>query len=236
MYRVALCEDEACFSAELEKVCHAIFDKLMIEYELDLFDSSDAFMRVFSSEHRRFDFMLLDIVMAEPNGMELARLIRQEDTEGAIVFVTSNPDYALLGYDVQALHYLMKPVDAEVLERLIALDYKGRFETSFFVFESGTQKLRVAVKDIISLETIGRRVAVTLHGETVYYSGKLSDLLVKLPKEQFIRCHQAFALNIRNIRELNQHEAISVNGKSIPVSRSFTKDVQRAFAKVLRGL
>lgn len=236
MYRVALCEDEACFSVELEKICRAIFDKVMIEYELDLFESSDAFMRAFSSEHRRFDLMLLDIVMAEPNGMELAHLIRQEDTEGSIIFVTFNPDYALLGYDVQALHYLMKPVDKDVLERLIVSDYKGRFETGFFMFESGTQKLRVAMKDIISLETVSRRVAVSLHSDTVYYSGKLSDLLVKLPKEQFIRCHQAFALNICNIRELNQHEAIAINGKSIPVSRSFTKDVQRAFAKVLRGL
>lgn len=236
MYRVALCEDEISFAVSLENICRNILEKRMIEYELDLFNSSEAFIRAFSAENRRFDFMLLDIVMAAPNGIELARLIRQEDTEGAIVFVTASRDYALLGYDVQALHYLMKPVEMEILERLITSDYKGRFQNSYFVFETGTQKRRVPVKDIISLETVGRRVAVTLRSETVYYSGKLTQLLAALPREQLVRCHQAFALNIYNIRELNHSEAITINGNSIPVSRTFTKDVQRAFAKCLRDL
>lgn len=236
MYRVALCEDETSCSLELEKICHVIFDQMAIEYRIDLFDSSEAFVLAFSKGGKRFDLMLLDIVMAEPNGMELARLIRQKDPDGAIIFVTSNRDYALLGYDVQALHYLMKPVDKEVLERLILSDYKGRFQTNFYVFETGTQKLRVAVKDIISLETVGRKVAVTLPNGTVYYSGKLTELLNQLPKELFIRCHQAFALNIRNIRELNHHEAITVIGSILPISRTFTKDVQRAFIKYLRDM
>lgn len=235
MYRVALCEDEAHCSAELETACHAIFEKLMIEYELDVFDSSEAFLHAFSEEHRRFDLMLLDIVMAQPNGMELAQRIRQEGAEGAIVFVTSNRDYALQGYDVRALHYLMKPVDQAVLERVISADYQERFQTSFFVFEMGQQKLRVALKDIITLETVGRRVAVTLRGDTVFFSGKLTTLLALLPMEQFVRCHQAFALNIRNVRELTGNEAVTVTGKCVPVSRSFTKDVQRAFVRCLRG-
>lgn len=236
MYRVALCEDETAFSVVLEKICQTIFDKLMIDYAIDVFDSSEAFLQAFAKEQRRFDLMLLDIMMHEPNGMELARQIRQSDTDGAIIFVTSNRDFALEGYDVKALHYLMKPVDEEILERLILADYNDRYQTGYFVFESGTQKLRVAVKDIISLETVGRRVAVTLYCETVYYSGKLTELLEQLPKEQFVRSHQAFALNIRNIRELNRNEAITANGKSVPVSRTFAKDVQRAFVKYLRYL
>lgn len=235
MYRVALCEDETIFSVELEKICCTILDKLMIEYEITLFDSSKAFICAFSIEQKRFDLMLLDIIMGDPNGMELARMIRQEDTKVAIIFVTSNRDYALQGYDVQALHYLMKPVDKEILERLIASDYKDRFQTSFVVFKTGTIKRRIAMKDIISLETAGRKVTVTLSGETVSYSGKLTELLDQLPKDQFVRCHQAFALNVRNILELNHNEAITVNGKSIPVSRTFTKDVQRAFAKSVRN-
>lgn len=236
MYRVALCEDEAYYSVELETMCRAILEHLTIEYEITLFRSSKDFLYAFKEEQKRFDLMLLDIVMAAPDGMELARLIRQEDDEGAIIFVTSNPDYAILGYDVQALHYLMKPVDKEVLERLIASDYRGRFQAIFYIFENGTQKLRVAVQDIISLETVGRKVAITLRSGTVYYSGKLTALLSQLPKEQFVRCHQAFALNIRNTQELNYNEAITVSGKSVPVSRTFVKDVQRAFAQYLRDL
>lgn len=79
-------------------------------------------------------------------------------------------------------------------------------------------------------------MAVTLRNGVVHYTGKLTELLKQLPKEQFVRCHQAFALNIHNTRELNHNEAITVNGKSIPVSRTYTKDVQHAFAKYLRDL
>lgn len=236
MYRVALCEDEAHFSMELENMCRSILDHLTIEYEMNLFSSSKDFLRAFSAMGKRFDLMLLDIVMAEPNGMELAHLIRKDDSDGAIIFVTSNPDFALMGYEVQALHYLIKPAKQEILERLITADYCNRFQTNFYVFETGTQKVRVAIQDMISLETVGRKVAVTLHNGIVHYPGKLTELLEQLPKEQFVRCHQAFALNIRNIRELNYNEAITANGKSVPISRTYTKDVQRAFAKHLRDL
>lgn len=151
MYRVALCEDEAFFSMELGKMCRGILDHLAIEYELIPFNSSKEFLHAFLAMGKRFDLMLLDIVMAEPDGMELAHMIRKDDPNGAIIFVTSNPDYALQGYDVQALHYLIKPAKQEVLERLIKADYHTRFQTNFILFETSTQKVRVALQDIISL-------------------------------------------------------------------------------------
>lgn len=236
MYRIALCEDEALFSKDLEVMCHSILDHLAVDYEMNLFNSSKDFLHAFLDKGKRFDLMLLDIVMAEPNGMDLAHLIRKDDSDGAIIFITSNPDFALLGYDVQALHYLIKPAKQDVLERLIKADYNNRFQTNFYIFETGTQMVRVAVQEIVCLETVGRKVEVTLQSGVVYYNGKLSELLDQLPNEQFVRCHQAFALNIRNIQELNYNEAITCTGKSISVSRTYTKDVQHAFAKYLRDL
>lgn len=236
MYRIALCEDEALFSKDLEVMCHRILDHLAVDYEMNLFNSSKDFLHAFLDKGKRFDLMLLDIVMAEPNGMDLAHLIRKDDSDGAIIFITSNPDFALLGYDVQALHYLIKPAKQDVLERLIKADYNNRFQTNFYIFETGTQMVRVAVQEIVCLETVGRKVEVTLQSGVVYYNGKLSELLEELPNEQFVRCHQAFALNIRNIQELNYNEAITCTGKSISVSRTYTKDVQHAFAKYLRDL
>lgn len=236
MYRIALCEDEALFSKDLEVMCRSILDHLAVDYEMNLFNSSKDFLHAFLDKGKRFDLMLLDIVMAEPNGMDLAHLIRKDDSDGAIIFITSNPDFALLGYDVQALHYLIKPAKQDVLERLIKADYNNRFQTNFYIFETGTQMVRVAVQEIVCLETVGRKVEVTLQSGVVYYNGKLSELLEELPNEQFVRCHQAFALNIKNIQELNYNEAITCTGKSISVSRTYTKDVQHAFAKHLRDL
>ena len=93
--------------------------------------------------------------------------------------------------------------------------------------------LRVPIKEIICLETVGRRVEITLTDKTVQYPGKLSDLLEK--SEQLTRCHKAYALNMNNIRELTRTDAIAINGKAIPVSRTYLKHVQSVMLSRIRN-
>lgn len=235
MYQVAICEDEKVFAEAHEKICRDIFSNLNIEFHISIFDSSVAFLKTSSGARKRYDLILLDIVMDGTNGLELAKTIRESDGEATIIFITSSKEYALQGYDVKALHYLLKPVDSLRLERLILSDYHNKFQINYFVFKSGSQNLRISVKDIIALETVGRRVEITLADRTHTYSGKLTEILSELPREQFVRCHQAFAVNIDSIRELTRQSAIAVNGKEIPVSRTFMKDVQRAFLRQMQG-
>lgn len=236
MYKVALCEDERVFSEAQEKICCSILEKLKIDYHISVFTGSADFLKSYLETQKPYDMILLDIMMDGMDGMTLARQIRERDQEAAIIFITSNRDYALDGYDVNALHYLMKPVDAKKLEQLIAADYYHRIQTSYFMFESDAGKVRVAIDDIICLETVGRRVAVTLKNNIVYHSGKLANLLTKLPDDIFVRCHQSFAINITNIYILNHQDAIAVNGRIIPISRTFSKDVQKAFLKQMKAL
>lgn len=235
MYKVALCEDESVFFEEQKKICQNIFDGLNIEYHISGFRDSDDFLKAFMEQGHRYDLLLLDILMDGEDGMALARRIRKSDRDVTIIFITSSPDFALQGYDVGALHYLMKPLDGGKLEQLIHADYHSRFPNQFFLFETREGKRRVAIKDIICLETAGRRVEVTVREGPIYVSGKLTDLLKELPKELFTRCHQAYAVNIRNIRELTKQDAITVNGKEIPVSRTYMQDVQKAFVRQIRG-
>lgn len=235
MYEVALCEDENVFFEAHKKICQNIFDRLNIEYHISGFRNSNDFLKAFMEEGKRYDLLLLDILMNGTDGMALAHRIRKSDREATIIFITSSPDFALQGYDVGALHYLMKPLDGKKLEQLIHADYHSRFSNQFFLFETHEGKRRIAIKDIICLETAGRRVEVTVLEGSIYVSGKLTDLLNELPKEQFTRCHQAYAVNIQSIRELTKQDAIAVNGKEIPVSRTYMKDVQRAFVRQMRS-
>ena len=231
MYRVAVCEDEEVFRRELNKICNEILAKSGIEGSVFEFASGDAFLHDFL-EGARFEVLLFDIMMGETTGIELARKVREHDSEASIIFITSTPDFAIEGYDVKALHYLMKPPDTKVLESLIENDYQSRIKSSFLVFKSGTQILRIPISEIICLETVGRRVEITLKDKTVEYSGKLSDLLEG--KAQLTRCHKAFALNICSIRELTRTDAIAFTGKAIPVSRTYMKEVQQALLKQIR--
>ena len=241
MFRLAICDDQRIFSDTQARACRSIFKKLNIENNISVFTKSAEFIAAFVTQHKRFDMILLDIVMDGVDGMELARTIRQIDETVAIVFITSHEKYALQGYDVKALHFLMKPPDPQLLENLIKSVYtdiirdniQENFQVKFLTIKSGDHHIRVPIKDIVSMEISKRRVEVSLIDGIVYYSGKLTDLLDELPKGFFIRCHQAFAINIANIKELTRRNAIAVNGKEIPVSRTFWHDTKTAFLKKL---
>lgn len=171
--------------------------------------------------------------MDELSGMELARSLREQGSDAAIIFITSNPDYAIEGYDVGALHYLMKPLDSETLRRVISADYKHRFSQSYLIVRSGTQNLRLPLKEMICLETLGRHVQITTLNGEIETSTKLTELLEALPKEQFFRCHVGFVINLGNIKTLSRTDAVAVNGKTIPVSRAYLKEVEKAFLKLI---
>lgn len=235
MYRVALCEDEAVFSQAQEKICRDILEKLEIEYNITVFSGSAEFLRAFFEQGKRYDLILLDIMMDGMDGVALAKRIRSEDKDAAIIFITSNPEYVFQGYDVHALHYLMKPLNPEMLAPLIEADYSSRMKTHELVLDSDDGIIRVAVKDILCAEIVGRRVEVTLLPTgRAYYGGTLAGLLDELRKEGFVQCHKSFLVNLSNIRELTQRDAIAVNGLKIPVSRAFAGEIQRAFLQKLR--
>lgn len=230
MYRIAICEDEAVVRQEQEAICRGICDRLDLEYEITVFETGTELM----AAHRggvRFDLLLLDIVMDALSGMELARKLRGQGDDAAIVFITSNPDYAIQGYDVGALHYLMKPLDGEALGRVISADQKRRFSRGDLLVKSGTQTLRLPLNDIIYLETVGRRVKITTVSGEIETTAKLTELLEALPKEQFCRCHVGYVINLSNIQTLSRTDAVAVGGKAIPVSRAYLKEVEKAFLK-----
>lgn len=234
MYKVALCEDEEIFSDNLKTVCNNILNKFCREYNIYVFNSSTELLNSILNQSCKYDMLLLDIIMDGINGIELAKKVRALDQNVSIIFITSSQNYTLQGYDVKALNYLMKPVNSDKLERLISEDYKNKFLNTYILLESALGKQRAQINDIIYLETVGRKVEVVLHDGKAYYSGRLAVLLEELPKDIFIRCHQAFAINISNTRYITNHDAITINDEKIPISRTFSKDVKKAFARQLR--
>jgi len=193
-----------------------------------MFDSSTGFLTAFIERNMRYDLILLDIAMDKIDGIELARIIRNFDNEADIIFITSKQEYAIEGYDVNALHYLMKPVNTTKLEALIKMSYAKKYQESIIVVKSGNQHFRVPVGTIVSIETVGRQVKLSLLDKEINCPGKLIDILSELPCGQFVRCHQAFAVNVNNVRTLSRKTAVTINGKEIPVSRTYLDDTRNA--------
>jgi DNA-binding LytR/AlgR family response regulator len=235
VYKIAICDDEKVFYEAHEKICREILERLHIAYEINLYQSGEDFLRAVSKYKKRYDVILLDVIMSGMNGIDLAKEIRKVDKEAAIVFITSHVDFALKGYDVHALHYLLKPVDPSALEHLLAAVYAKRYQSQTITIKMGSQNFIVNVDDIIYMETSDRRVKVVQKDKTVFYSGKLTDLMLTLPRDRFVRCHHSFALNINNVREIARYKAVAVNGENIPVSRTYLNETKNMLLKSMRG-
>jgi DNA-binding LytR/AlgR family response regulator len=171
--------------------------------------------------------------MGEMNGMELAQKIRETDTGCEIIFLTSSPNFVYEGYEVGAFRYLQKRKDEDALKSLIKKVYEDKFRPHYLIIKSGAHIQSVAIKDISLLETTGKKVEITAAGGPFYYTGLLAELLEELPKGGFIRCHQAYAVNMAYVSEADRSEITMKNGKTISISRPYVNDVTAAYLNYL---
>ncbi|MDR1704724.1 MAG: response regulator [Clostridiales bacterium] len=230
LFQIALCEDEKIFAETQEQFCRETLDAMNIEYGISVFENAQGFLGAFLDEGKRYDLILLDIVMDGMNGVELARKIRESDSGAAIIFLTSSPDYMAAGYEVGAFRYLQKENYRQTLGDLLKKVYEDKYQALCLILQSGATTRRIEIKSIIALEAAARKVDIhTADGGLFHYNGSLTGLLDTLPKGHFIRCHEAFAVNINNMRELNNREFLAQNGKRIPVSRSHMNNAKSAF-------
>lgn len=234
MYKIFICEDEDVYCEAHAAVCQLAMDELGIECSITKFHSGNEFLEKIIEEDLQYDIGFLNILMEGADGLEVAREIRKRNSDTKIVFLTSCLDYALSGYSVNAFQYLIKP-DANAIKKVIEADYKQRFQRNFIVLDSDIGAQSVDIQDIVSIEITGRKVTVRMIKGIAYYSGKLTELLDRLPKSQFIRCHLSFAVNIYNIKEITPKNAIAITGQKIPISRTYKNEVKKAFIQQVRN-
>ncbi|MGB8454061.1 MAG: LytTR family DNA-binding domain-containing protein [Anaerocolumna sp.] len=229
MYKIAICDDEAIFADFLAGMTKNILKELDILYSIDLYDKCETLLEVYKSKPEAYDLLLLDILMEGMNGMELAEKIREVDQDVVIVFTTSTKDFSIQGYEVRAFQYLLKPVKETALREVLHYANERKFMDYSITIKQGTFFRKLPAEQIIYLETQGRKVSFYLNNEVIPVSGKLTQWFEKLPENDFIRCHQSFIININHIIELKTGNALSDNGKLIPVSRAYQRSVQKAF-------
>lgn len=228
MIQIALCEDDPVFRQSQQQLCEEVLQALGWETQLTIYSCGEDLLTDWE-KGIRYNLLLLDIVMGEIDGIALARRLRVMQADAAIVFITSNPNFALQGYDVDALHYLMKPLERATLTEVLQKYHAKQTGNKKLCFTIGASTICENLNDILFLETKGREVAVVLKHKTLTLPGKLSDLLITFPANLFLRCHQGFAVNASQIQQMNGNFAILHNGASIPIGRTYKKEFRDAF-------
>lgn len=230
MIRIAICEDEQPLLDQLTDRVKAILDKNLIAYNIESFRNGSALLA-----REEFDILLLDIAMEPLDGLELARRLRRRGDESRLVFITAHQQYAIDAYDVQAFHYLVKPVDIEKLERILlklcASLQKERERA--LVVRQGTAVRRVPLELVLYLEVLDRKIYLHTAEEAVPFYGKLEELEPMLPGT-FFRCHRSYIVNLRHVRYYNKGEIRLDNEEIIPLSKRRYKSFGLAFMHYLK--
>ena len=129
------------------------------------------------SSLRSCDALFLDIFMHQSTGMDAAHQLRRLHVDIPIVFLTSSPDFALDGFDVDALDYLMKPVDRKRLEKVLLRIVRRRSTGPSYIYRKNSEIRCIPYRDIVFVESRDHRVFLHLAGETIDILTKIDDIV-----------------------------------------------------------
>lgn len=198
---------------------------------LSAFPSAEAFLFEYESG-TGFDMLLLDIEMGGMNGVELAKKIRQRDGTVQLVFITGFPDFIAEGYEVSALHYLMKPV---LQEKLYTVLDKAAMNLS-----KSEKRLKVAYDrrvDLIPLSRIlyveAQKQYVLIHTPEETYRMKTTLAETKDALDEFFfHCQRSFLINLRYVLQVKSSCVVLKNGEEIPISRGMSEAIGREIIRM----
>lgn len=233
--RVAICDDELVQTRFLSSLVRKWANQHNGHVVIETFSSANAFLFAWS-EDKSFDVLLLDIQMPGQTGMELAKTIRQRDDMIEIIFVTGFSDYMHEGYEVSALHYLIKPVKEDKLFACLDKACKrAKADTRTVLIERGNENLRIHQEEIIYVEAFAHLVVIATVDQRYEANTSIGDLEKKLDDALFFRSHRSYIVGIKYVRRIGKTNITLDNNMQIPVSRRRYNDANRAFIKFHRS-
>lgn len=231
---VAICDDELSQLNYLNDCVRRFSLAHGLSLHISLFDSAEKFW--FSWEQNAFSLILLDIQMQGQSGMDLARELREKNDNAAIIFITAISDCIGEGYDVSAVHYLIKPIDEKrlfaALEKAIAAAEK---QPKKLIFSVGGENIALTADEIEYAEAFSHTASLSLTNGGADLSQSFGSVLPALENEGFVRCHRSYAVNISHIHSIKKYEITLDSGKVVPVSRRLYDEVNRAFISFYKG-
>ena len=229
MISVAIVEDEAAYAAQLREFLVRYSQESGQEFEISIFSDGDEIVEGYKAQ---YDLILLDVEMKFMDGMTAAEEIRRVDPEVVIIFITNMAQYAIRGYAVDALDYVLKPVSyfafSQRLKRAIGRMKKRERRFITVIGPGGGRKLEVS--HLLYVESQGHNLAYHTDGEEITVPGTMKEAEEKLVPLGFFRINKGCLVNLENVDSVRDGCA-QVAGRLLPVSRGRKNDFMEALTR-----
>lgn len=234
MIQIAVVEDQESERKHISDCLKYLADQENVQFTITEFPTGLAFL---GNYQPIYDIVLMDIEMPGMNGMDTAKALRKMDTSVILVFITSLAQYAVQGYDVDALSFIVKPVSkydfAMKMSRAVARTAKRQDDSVQVRTDRETVQIRIS--DIKYLDVSGHYVVYhTTEGDLMEYT-TLKNAEDKIGKDYFVRCNRCYLVNLRYVSAVRD-DLVYIREDALQISRPQKKIFLNAFAKYLGGV
>lgn len=233
--KLAICEDDETQLEYIRSLVLTWAEREKVICEVDGYTSAEQMIFSFDKDFPYYGY-ILDIQMGNMSGMELAREIREKDKEAVILFLTGLREYAIEGYEVGAVRYLVKPVKEEeffsVLHEISERRLGG--ESACFVLERKDEVLKIPYDTIWYLEAQGHYVELAYDNDKIQWKTGIGKLQKEFEENGFVMARRGVLVNPARISKVGRNECVLDNGEKVSVSRNQYKKVNEAFIAYYR--
>lgn len=231
MIRLAIVEDEKSYRDQLVSYIEQYKAETKHGITIRIFEDGEDITEKYTAE---FDLILLDIQMRFMDGMTAAREIRKKDKKVLIMFITSMANYAIQGYEVDALDYLLKPLTypmfSQKMDRALSRLENSREHHLLIPISDGNR--RIDISKIYYIESKSHTMAYHTAEGILEARGRLDDLEKELVQYNFYRSNRGYLVNLHHITGVSDGCCI-VNGDMLPISRRKKADFMDRLSQIL---
>lgn len=227
-FYIAVCDDEDADREQIREMAEEVCRAEKIQAEIVCYGTAKELLEEIHNG-KEYAMLLLDVLMPKQDGMELARMLRNQKIETEIVFISCNREMALQGYEVAAARYLAKPLEMEKLTEAVRFCYEKRRNGKEILLPVDGYMRKIAPKDIYYIEIIGRKSRIMQETQEWDTSLSMKELEEILLGQGFVRCHQSFLVNFSHVKNFRTSSMELTDGRNVPVSKHRVKEVRQAF-------
>lgn len=232
--KIAIVDDEWSMTRQIEAFLERFQAENPVAVTVRVFHDAASFLAEYDEN---YDLVLLDVEMPGMNGIEAAKAIRGRDGRVSIMFITNMAQYAIHGYEVEAVDYVLKPLGYQdfAMKMKKALRYIERDASRQLVLDTTDGKRAVKVSDIVYVEVI--RHYLNFHTDAGVYEvrGVMREWEDRLCRYHFARCSQSYLVNLARVRSVQGNKCLA-GGAELPLSRNRKNEFIQAFTRYVGGM